>query len=152
MPELLLMRHAEAAPQAAGGTDYERPLTARGVEAATLAARTLQRLYGAPDFVLHSPAARTTETARLVHRALVLRDVPLLADPRIYLATHALLLAVLRELPPTAHRVLLVGHNPAISELAQVLEPDAPPPHFAPADVRLVRRAIPRWSDLEHVP
>jgi phosphohistidine phosphatase len=152
MRELLLMRHAEAAALAVGGTDYERPLTVRGAEAAKRAARRLGRQHGMPDYILFSPAERTARTAQLVHGTLGLGDVPLLADPRIYLATQPLLLDALRELPADVRRVLLVGHNPAISELAQALAPAAVSMDLAPAEFRLIQRRIARWSDLERTP
>ena len=118
--ELILMRHAEAAPGAGGADDFARPLTPAGREAATAAAQRLLQQHGAPDLLVCSPAVRTATTAEAVRAALG-SEVPVQSDARIYLASPGLLLQVLAECPDTARRVLLVAHNPAVSQLAAAL-------------------------------
>ena len=81
MVELLLLRHAEAEPAALDGEDFQRPLTARGRDAALAAAARLTALAWHPQRLLYSPAARTTATATLIAQALkldahTLQEVP----------------------------------------------------------------------------
>jgi phosphohistidine phosphatase SixA len=122
MRELILMRHAEALPATPGAADFSRPLSNRGVEEASAAALRLLQQHGQPDCVLCSPAVRTTATASAVRTTLRLDDLPLRTDPRIYLATPGQLLQVVAESPEAARRVLLIGHNPAVSQLAAALQ------------------------------
>lgn len=100
-----LLRHAKAAE---GHPDAERPLTERGLREAATVGRALKRLRVNLDVCLTSPKRRTLQTAQLACEPLGLevRAEPALAggdyDPR-------LLAAGLGE-------VLIVGHNPTISE------------------------------------
>jgi phosphohistidine phosphatase len=70
------------------------------------------------DLILASPAVRTRETAIIVAAKLDIAD-DLRYEPTLYLAEPEALLAPLRVCPERAHTVLLVGHNPGISALAQ---------------------------------
>ena len=75
------------------------------------------------DHVIASPALRVTET--IDH--LVTGYGETLApewDRRIYLASAATLLDIIRELPDAHARVLMVGHNPGLEDLVLLLVPD----------------------------
>lgn len=149
MRELIVMRHAEAAPQLPDATDFSRVLTERGRGAATSAALDLLQRHGAPDWILYSPAARTSSTAEAVRAALRLDPALLQADPRLYLATPDTLLQSLAEAPEGARRLLLVAHNPAISELAGALRADGSRhSSMATAEYRHFALPIDRWQEL----
>jgi phosphohistidine phosphatase len=120
--ELILMRHAEAAPAARETEDFARPLTEAGRISAARAAKLLA--VGAPiERVLYSPAARTSETASIIARTLSLEASALRAVPKLYLATAHLIGAALARWQGTARVILVVGHNPGISELGAELSP-----------------------------
>jgi phosphohistidine phosphatase len=113
--ELILLRHAKAAwPD--GVEDLRRPLAPRGIADAGAAGRELAR--EAPiDLVLRSPATRVAQTWALVGAELS-PPPPAEVSERLYGARPPELLALVGELPATAHTVLLVGHNPDLSVLA----------------------------------
>jgi phosphohistidine phosphatase len=76
-----------------------------------------------PDTVLCSPARRTRETWHGV--ALALSAAPEVRyDELIYAASRSDLLDIVRSLPPTVTTALLIGHNPAVSQLSLVLDPE----------------------------
>ena len=152
MRELLLMRHAEAVAHHPGLADHDRPLTAHGREAARKAAHRLQRAHGVPELVLYSPAVRTRETAAHLGAALALPSGALRSDPRIYQASPDGLLELLRELPAAVRRVLLVGHNPAVSQLAHALDPAGSRRSFATAEFRLLRLPVTDWFAIGDLP
>ena len=116
MPRLALMRHAKAAPQG-GGDDHGRPLALRGLDEAPRMGAWLNASGFAPALTLVSDARRTRETFDLVARCY---DAPLLMrlDPRLYMATAQTLLAIVRSTPANVPNLLLIGHNPALAELA----------------------------------
>jgi phosphohistidine phosphatase len=121
MPELILMRHAAALPAAINGTDFERPLSARGRIAAL---RSAQRLAAADlkiERVLFSPAQRTRETAAIVAQELALGPAALQAVPDLYAATPRTLRETIATSHANARTLLVVGHNPGISELGHQL-------------------------------
>lgn len=100
-------------------SDHARALNVRGRQAAGVMAREMRRLGVSPDLVLVSSARRTLQTlAALEPWDTPPRVIPLDA---LYLAPASDLLDALRELPPTARCVLLVGHNPGLHDLAMLL-------------------------------
>jgi len=120
--ELILMRHAEAAPASHGTEDFARPLTDAGRVAAARAAKMLA--VGAPiERVIYSPAARTSETASIVASTLSIAASALQAVPKLYLATPHLIGAALARWQGTARVILVVGHNPGVSDLGGELSP-----------------------------
>jgi phosphohistidine phosphatase len=147
MRELLLMRHAEAAHRAIDGTDFDRPLTTSGRAAADRAGQRLREKAPRPELILYSPAHRTRQTAELVATRLGLEPSTLRAEPGIYLATSEALTRVIATLGGDHASLLLIAHNPAISELAHALQ-SAPARSMATAEWRHIQLAIDTWSTL----
>ncbi len=122
MTRLLLLRHAKAAPHSPDG-DFARPLNPRGqADAARLGAFLASRGI-VPAATLVSPAQRTRETAALVLAALPGAPAPLFSDA-LYNASVETLRAEIRAAPAGAETLLVIGHNPAIGELAHALAGD----------------------------
>jgi phosphohistidine phosphatase len=116
MLRLLLLRHAKAVPFTGGG-DHERPLTGRGrADAARLGAFIAGERI-APRAAVHSGSRRTGETLDIVLGKLK-SDAPVSVEPRLYEASDAAFLNVLRHCPDEAAILLLVGHNPSLGETA----------------------------------
>jgi phosphohistidine phosphatase len=116
MLRLLLLRHAKAVPFAGSG-DHERGLTERGrADAAQLGAFIAKEKI-APQAAVHSGARRTEETLAIVLRKLRPGAV-VSVEPRLYEATWAAFLSVVRGGPDIATTRLLVGHNSSIGETA----------------------------------
>jgi phosphohistidine phosphatase len=125
MKQLLLLRHAEAEPVRSGQTDAQRSLTAHGRMQALQVAQQLRQRGLLPDALLTSPSTRTLETAQILIEQLALPAAPQ-ADTLLYGGSPDVLLARLRACPPEAGCLLLIGHNPALSALAQHLAGGAP--------------------------
>lgn len=119
MQELILLRHAEALPAAAGDDDRSRTLSPHGEQEALAAGRWLASHGARPDRVLCSPAARARRTAELAIRALA-PDAAIGLSEDVYEATPGELLALLDQ-HADARCVLLVGHNPGIERLVALL-------------------------------
>jgi phosphohistidine phosphatase len=116
MLRLLLLRHAKAVPFTGSG-DHERALTARGrADAARLGAFIAGEKI-APRAAVHSGSRRTGETLDIVLAQLKC-DAPVSVEPRLYEASEAAFLSVLRRCPDAATTLLVVGHNPSLSETA----------------------------------
>jgi phosphohistidine phosphatase SixA len=118
MRELILLRHAHAEAAAAGQDDADRPLSAEGRAEAEAAGRWLKEHGHAPERVLVSPSRRTKETLEQV--LSVLGYVEQREDRRIYEATPGTLMQVADEHRDIG-RVMLVGHNPGLEQLAALL-------------------------------
>ena len=114
------MRHAKSGWGDPSLADFDRPLNERGQKAAPLVGRFMRRRKLRPDLVLCSPAERARQTAALVSEAAGL-SAPLRFDERIYEATPARLAEVVSQIEDGADEVLLVGHNPSLEGLIELL-------------------------------
>lgn len=121
MPRLIVMRHAKSSWDDAGLDDHARPLNGRGRAAAPVMAAWLAARGVRPDRVLCSTAARTRETVALMPGL----PEPVLC-PALYHAAPETILALLAA--ERAQTVLVVGHEPGLSALAEVI---ARPPVIA---------------------
>ncbi|TLY68221.1 MAG: histidine phosphatase family protein [Gammaproteobacteria bacterium] len=121
MKRLTLMRHADARWNDPAITDLERPLNRRGTAAAQAMARRLLDLELVPDLLLASPARRTQQTADIVARELSLPARRVRREEALYLASASDMLELVHGTGPRVAHLLLVAHNPGVSELAQLL-------------------------------
>jgi phosphohistidine phosphatase len=120
MPRLYLLRHAKSSWDDPSLDDRERPLNARGQRAARLAARYVEMEGIAPDLVLCSPARRCIQTLEPLRDAFP-RPPEILVEEELYGAGSGDLLRRLRRVPSGTEAVMVIGHNPAIQELALML-------------------------------
>lgn len=119
MLELFLWRHAKAVPAGGKIEDFERPLAARGHRDAALIAKWLAP-RAATALVLCSPARRTRETLDALVEQLP-QGCELRFMRALYLASPEQIADALRALPDSARRVVVIGHNPGIHQLALAL-------------------------------
>jgi phosphohistidine phosphatase len=143
---LTLMRHADARWQDAGLSDLERPLNRRGTTAAEAMARRLLELELVPDLLLVSPARRTQQTGEIVARVLSVPARLVMPDEALYLATAADLLRVVQGTGPRVAHLLVVAHNPGVSELVQQLVPEAEASGLATAGVCSITFETGHWT------
>ena len=120
MRRLLLLRHAKAERSQPGGKDQERVLTDRGRADAARLGAYLARHALVPDQVLVSTSARTRETWAVIAKAFG-RAPPARFEERLYEAPPQTMLKVIQEAEPNVKRLLVVGHNPGLQELAATL-------------------------------
>lgn len=114
--ELLILRHGKSEwPD--GVPDHSRPLKGRGRKNALRIGLWLIEQQLLPDYMLSSSAARALGTAEKICDAIGRPYSVIHEDARIYEASVEQLLQVLHEVPESAQRVLLIGHNPGLEHL-----------------------------------
>jgi phosphohistidine phosphatase len=157
MLTVLLLRHAKSNWDTLSLPDYDRPLAKRGQKAAPLMGAAIARLDLKPDLILCSGAARTRETLPLALPALGTPEPKVVYDDAIYMATPATLVALLRKPPGGENhkRVMVVGHNPGLEELAELLvgggDADAQElmvEKFPTGALAVFTFDAPRWADI----
>jgi len=154
MLRLLLLRHSKAVPFTGSG-DHERALAERGrVDAARLGAFIASEKI-APQAAVHSGARRTEETLAIVLRKLQ-PSAAVSIEPRLYDATRAAFLSVVRDGSDTTKTRLLVGHNPSIGETASRLAVSGERRALSAMAVKFPTSALAvidfncdRWSEIE---
>lgn len=116
MKRLAVLRHAKSSWDDPNLDDLNRPLNDRGWNAARRLGRELKHRGMRFDLVLASTAARVRETIDGVQEKFDF-NAPIQFEPQIYLATEEMLFSLVRTLPESVHRPLLVGHNPGLEQL-----------------------------------
>jgi len=120
MLRLLILRHAKAENAGPDGSDHTRALTARGRADAARIGRYLAHHDLVPDHVLVSSATRARETWACAAAELDPAP-PVHTAAQLYNASADAILTTLREIPATARRPLICGHNPGLNETALLL-------------------------------
>jgi len=137
---VILVRHANADWPQFKGRDFDRPLTPGGEQDAQSAGRALQAAGHRPDLLLVSPARRTQQTAAIIAAQLGLDEQVTRLVDALYNASPEILIAELRRATAqTPGLVMLVAHNPGVSELGRRLGDGASMQPFAPADWRVAQ-------------
>ena len=147
MKTLVLVRHAKSSWKDESLADRDRPLNRRGERDAPEMARRLADLVGRPDLILSSPARRALATARVVADVVGYPVEAIREDERIYQATPAAILEVIRGVDNGIDRVFLFGHNPGLTELVNELSEPAVD-NVPTCGVVELRLTTGRWSDV----
>jgi phosphohistidine phosphatase len=148
MKQLLLLRHAKAEAARTGLPDVERALSAGGRANALEAAQCIAHAGLPIDVALSSPAVRARDTALIVATALDIASL-LRFEPDMYPGTPGALLALLQRCEPQARSILMIGHNPGISELAQQLASGGPALELRTAGLCRLQFALTSWNDVK---
>lgn len=118
---LMLLRHAKSSWKDKHLKDFDRPLKKKGEETAELIGKILAHGNYLPDLVLSSPAKRARETTEIVNKYSGLKGSTQFIES-FYMAEPGEYIQSLRELPDKVNRVMVVGHNPGLEALLQMLE------------------------------
>jgi len=146
MKTLLVLRHAKSSWNDSALGDHERPLNERGRRDGPRMGQLIREYGLIPDVVISSDAVRAQLTARAVAEA-ARYEGEILLDPRLYLASPADILLLLRTVRENAETIMIVGHNPGLEELVEQLTGERQDlPTAALAQIVL---PIDRWSDLK---
>lgn len=139
------MRHAAALHAAIGASDFERPLSARGRQTAAEAARELAAAGVKVERLLYSPARRTRDTAAIVARELSLEAAALDAVPELYAASVPSIRESIERLHGDARVLMLIGHNPGISDMGRKLASGLSHAHLQTAEFWRLPFDAARW-------
>ena len=118
---LFICRHAKAGRQDSGLDDFDRPLNERGERDALAMGRRLAQQGVRPDLIMSSPAARALATAEHYARQAGMPPDQIQRNPEQYAASVPALMALIRAVDPGIGALMLVGHNPESTDLANVL-------------------------------
>lgn len=145
MKTLLLMRHAKSSWKDIELADHERPLKKRGHKDTFSIAKVLKKKDLIPDYIMSSSAVRSLETAqdlaeKLDYKGeLSILDTLYMAEPKTYIDS-------IQSVPNDVERLLVVGHNPGLESLVQILgdKIDSMPT----GGLAVISLPIETWADL----
>lgn len=142
---ILLIRHAESGFGDSQTRDFDRVLSPKGINQATILGGYMNDLPLRLDAIYVSPAKRTMETCTLVTDQL--EYSPRLMDAEeLYEATENLMKAFLKRIDPMFKSVAIVAHNPAIAQLFAYLTMSVR--DFSPGTSAWVELSIDDWKSI----
>jgi len=145
MKALYLLRHAKSSWDNPSLADLERPLSKRGLKAASLIGKVMGKQGVKVDVVLCSSAVRTRETVKLALKAAGLKQ-EVSYRAKLYAASADELANEISGLKDSVASVLLVGHNPGLADLLYDLCGTVE--HFPTAALARLTLQISRWGEL----
>jgi len=119
MKQLLLVRHGKSDWGNASLKDFDRPLNKRGKENAPEMAERLIKKGFKFDLIVSSPAKRAKTTAKFFAEAYQTESIHY--EEAIYEANTTTLLKVVNALDDAADTIIMFGHNPGFTDLANEL-------------------------------
>ena len=119
--QLLLVRHGKSDLGDSNLSDFDRPLNARGHRNAPEMAKRILAKDQVPQLIVSSPALRAITTAMHFAQIWNIPADQIQQEPSIYEANTRALLGVVNKLGDEYGKVVLFGHNPGLTELANYL-------------------------------
>ena len=124
MKTLTILRHAKSSWKDQTLADAERPLNARGERDAPVMALRLKEAGVRPSLIISSPAVRAWTTAKIVAKGISYPVEFLQREERLYHASPARIIDLLAEQDAGFNNIMIVGHNPGFTDLANHFVPD----------------------------
>lgn len=118
---LYLLRHARAMDKASEQKDIDRELNSIGLQNSTRMGINFSKKNEEFDIIITSPALRAQTTASLIAEQIAYNTTKIHTNDEIYEASIRSLLKVVNQLKDEWNSVLIVGHNPSFTYLAEYL-------------------------------
>jgi len=129
MKELVILRHAKS-NRTYGVNDINRPLSQLGIERIQKKSHQKSEFFSNTEVIISSPAIRALHTAIIVIRELGISMEKLIIDEQLYTFFGHSIIDYVYALDERWSKVVLVGHNPAFTELVN---------HFSDASINHLR-------------
>ena len=145
----MMMRHAKSSWDDASVKDFDRPLAPRGEKAAPVMGHFLKMIDHVPDYIIASPAKRAKHTANLV-LDICCKSVKIIWDETLYTGSGKDYGKALQKVSEEYSNVLIIGHNPSISEAAVYLfdAHGTSSIHFSTASIVCMQVNGLKWSEV----
>lgn len=121
MLELLIVRHAKSCWEDPGVEDFNRKLNDRGKNDLKFMPIEIKLIFPEADLILFSPSKRTSKTFFKIQKKNEW-DADIESHHPLYLADLDTLLLYLKKIPTNIKKVVLIGHNPGLTELVNFLQ------------------------------
>lgn len=147
MKNLVVVRHGEGNYRDPAVTDLECSLSGRGRRETVAAAAQFAATGIGVDSIVCSPAQRAVNTADIWRQALGLSEECIHIDNAIYEAERTDVLNLVRKFPDEADTVVLVGHNPGLTDLLRYFVGQKMD-RMTPSSYAVMSLDVNRWSAL----
>lgn len=121
MKYILLLRHAKSSWEDSSLKDFDRPLAERGEKDAPRMGKFLKQVEYLPARIIASPALRAKQTTTLFAEAAALDEDLITWNEDLYYGSYKDYLSAIKNTSDDIKTIMLVGHNPKMEEMADVL-------------------------------
>ena len=149
MKTVILVRHAKSSWKNPGLKDFDRPLNKRGKRDAPFMGEKIRERNILPDLILSSPAKRARKTAIRFSEEIGYPKEKIQYDDKMYHSDALYLLDLVRDMDDEHETIMLFGHNPDFSDLADMLLEHNPAPTIPTTGVHCIRFAVDRWRKIQ---
>ena len=151
MKRLTLLRHAKSSWTEPSLADHDRVLSERGERDAPKMGKRMAARKVRPSLIIASSAARARATAKFIAEALKYPAEFLQVEKELYLATPDQILELVCSQEDNFSDLLLIGHNPGITDLANRLLPSIGLNNLPTSGVVALDFDTKKWSELAEV-
>ena len=123
MKTLTIVRHAKSSWDHPGLSDRDRPLNKRGERDAPVMGARIREHGIRPSLIVSSPAKRAWSTARIIAEEIAYPIEFLQRESNLYLASTDEILDVIAGQDEGFNNLMIVGHNPGLTDFANFLSP-----------------------------
>jgi len=148
MKSIFFIRHAKSSWEDSSLSDIERPLNKRGLRDAPFMAKLLKGKSIAPDRIVTSPANRAFTTATYFAKELDIHENSMVVRKKIYHAYPEDVLSIIRTLDNSDETVLMFGHNPCFTSIANRFSSDYIP-NVPTCGIVQVDADVSEWTDFQ---
>lgn len=124
MKTLYLVRHGKSSWENMSYQDYERPLLEKGIKRTRKVALFLKERNISPDLIVSSHAQRAYETAGIIAEKIHYPVDKIQIDKGLYFSGPEAMENLIFGLDDKYEEVMLVGHNPDMTNLANTFLTD----------------------------
>jgi phosphohistidine phosphatase len=152
MKTLYLVRHAKSSWTDPSLADFHRPLNKRGRRDAPAMGQRLAENKIKVDAIWSSPALRAVQTAELLAPSLKVPRKCIEQHERLYTSSIKDLFAEISTCSDTIQALLVIGHNPVMTELADLLVNHDHTPEFTripTCGVVALELQCPSWNEIQ---
>ena len=146
---LILVRHSKPENRVSSFKDFERSLTNEGISDSDKMARFLLESGIIPDFILTSAAKRAIETSRIFAKTLKIGEKNIRSTRDLYYSSANTILDQINGLSDTVNCLMIVAHNPGISELSRGLS-SGKSSYMDNTQVSFLEYEIDHWSHINY--
>lgn len=149
MKTVILMRHADSYPTDFSGYENERPVSVSGLLQIEQMRTQASDILNAVDFVLCSGIKRAKQTFQAIYSS-VPTQTRFMFDDHLYQLTAAELLDKIQWTPAIYNKILIIGHNPGLSQLLEMVVSNEKPEHLKTCELALFEADVTNWQELSY--
>ncbi|MCX7877711.1 MAG: histidine phosphatase family protein [Ignavibacteria bacterium] len=121
MKSVIFVRHAKSSWDDPSLDDEERPLNKRGKKSAPLMGKVLRSKNEFPEIIVTSQAKRAYDTALILAEEIGYPVEKIITDKVLYMPSPENVLKVMEKYLISHKKIMLVSHNPGITEFVNLL-------------------------------